>query len=138
MTRQLRRRKHEETVRKQISEKEKQAIESRKAFFEEGARLDQEAQQRRQRLDEIKQRKLAELEVRRCHCSRPVDLPSLCPRLSLSTLLPSPRLSRPASCCCSFMFIHTPRHFLSSQALGVDSKYLGPVKRMVASSQTAH
>ena len=67
MTRQLRRRKHEETVRKQISEKEKQAIESRKAFFEEGARLDQEAQQRRQRLDEIKQRKLAELEVRRCH-----------------------------------------------------------------------
>lgn len=72
LTRQLRRRKHEETVRKQISEKEKQAIESRKAFFEEGARLDQEAQQRRQRLDEIKQRKLAELEVRRCHFFSPL------------------------------------------------------------------
>ncbi len=101
---QARRRKYELSLRSQIREKEKAAIEDRKAFFEEvaipgylsslsispsllithtpliptflpffkikyscvipqGVKLDQEAQSRRNRLDEIKQRKMAELQV---------------------------------------------------------------------------
>ena len=35
---------------------------ARKSFFQEGIKLDQEAKERRQKLDEIKRRKLKELE----------------------------------------------------------------------------
>lgn len=57
----VRRHQHADEVRLQIREKEKERIHARNAFFEEGIRLDQEAKDRRQRLDEIKRRKLAEL-----------------------------------------------------------------------------
>jgi len=48
-------------VRTQIRSKEKERLHARQAFFEEGIQLDQEAKNRRQKLDEIKQRKLKEL-----------------------------------------------------------------------------
>ena len=44
-----------------MREKEKERVQERNAFFEEGVKLDQEAKERRQKLDEIKQRKLREL-----------------------------------------------------------------------------
>jgi len=50
-----------EDVRSQIKYKEKERIHARQAFFEEGIRLDQEAKERRIKLDEIKRRKLKEL-----------------------------------------------------------------------------
>ena len=51
-----------EDVRTQIKEKEKERVQARKSFFQEGIKLDQEAKERRQKLDEIKRRKLKELE----------------------------------------------------------------------------
>ena len=48
-------------IRNQMREKERDRIQERNAFFEEGVKLDQEAKERRQKLDEIKQRKLREL-----------------------------------------------------------------------------
>lgn len=48
-------------IRNQMREKEKERISHRNAFFEEGVKLDVEAKERRQKLDEIKQRKLREL-----------------------------------------------------------------------------
>jgi len=48
-------------VRTQIKEKEKLRVNARQNFFEEGIKLDQEAKERRQKLDEIKKRKLREL-----------------------------------------------------------------------------
>lgn len=77
-------RQHAAVLRDQIKTKEEQCIEDRKAFFEEGVKLNAEAQARRDRLNEIKQRKLQELE-----------------------------------------------------ALGVDSKYLGPIKRAVAATKSS-
>jgi len=53
---------HAEEVRKQIKEKEGDLIHARNMFFEEGIKLDQEAQERRRRLDEIKRKKLEELQ----------------------------------------------------------------------------
>lgn len=53
---------HAEEVRKQIKEKETELIAARNMFFEEGVKLDQEAQERRRRLDEIKLKKLEELQ----------------------------------------------------------------------------
>lgn len=50
-----------EDVRTQIKAKEKERVQARQAFFEEGIVLDQEAKERRQKLDEIKRRKLKEL-----------------------------------------------------------------------------
>ena len=44
-----------------MREKEKDRVTRRNEFFEEGVKLDQEAKERRQKLDEIKQRKLREL-----------------------------------------------------------------------------
>lgn len=52
---------HAQEIRKQVRVKEEEKIASRKAFFDEGVRLDQEAKDRRRKLDEIKLRKLAEL-----------------------------------------------------------------------------
>ena len=52
---------HAEEVRNQIKEKESELIHARQCFFEEGIKLDQEAQERRKRLDEIKKKKLEEL-----------------------------------------------------------------------------
>ncbi|CAH1796262.1 unnamed protein product [Owenia fusiformis] len=52
---------HAEDVRTQIREKEQQKIHERNAFFEEGVKLDEEARMRRQKLDEIKRKKLGEL-----------------------------------------------------------------------------
>lgn len=49
-------------VRTQIKEKEKERVHARQSFFQEGIKLDQEAKERRQKLDEIKRRKLKELE----------------------------------------------------------------------------
>lgn len=51
-----------EDVRSQIRAKEKERVQGRQAFFEEGIKLDQGAIDRRQKLDEIKKRKLKELE----------------------------------------------------------------------------
>ncbi|CAB4014147.1 Hypothetical predicted protein [Paramuricea clavata] len=48
-------------IREQISEKEKERVHLRKAYFEEGEKLNKEAKERRQKLDEIKRRKLKEL-----------------------------------------------------------------------------
>merc|ERR1711993_46738 len=57
------RRKHyADEIRQQMREKEKERIQDRNAFFEEGVKLDLEAKERRQKLDEIKQRKLRELQ----------------------------------------------------------------------------
>lgn len=53
---------HAEEVRNQIKEKESELIHARQCFFEEGIKLDQEAQERRKRLDEIKKKKLEELQ----------------------------------------------------------------------------
>ena len=41
-----RRHEHAEEVRKQVTEKEKEKMMARKAFFEEGIKLDQEAKER--------------------------------------------------------------------------------------------
>lgn len=45
----------------QMREKEKDRVQNRNDFFAEGVKLDQEAKERRQKLDAIKQRKLREL-----------------------------------------------------------------------------
>ena len=67
-------------VRAQIREREQARIGERNAFFEEGAKLDEEARQRRQRLEEVKRKKLDELRwaeraalagAVRCTCRRP-------------------------------------------------------------------
>ena len=50
-----------EEVRVQIKDKEQQRIRARQQFFEEGVKLDEEARQRRSRLDDIKRKKLEEL-----------------------------------------------------------------------------
>ena len=55
------RKQYADEIRQQMREKEKDRIQNRNAFFEEGVRLDMEAKERRQKLDEIKQRKLREL-----------------------------------------------------------------------------
>ena len=52
---------HASDVRKQIKEKEQDRVTARKSFFEEGVRLDQEARERREKLNQIKLRKLQEL-----------------------------------------------------------------------------
>ncbi|XP_013412315.1 cilia- and flagella-associated protein 45-like [Lingula anatina] len=52
---------HADDVRLQIREKEEEKINARNAFFEEGVKLDEEARQRRQKLDEIKKKKLDDL-----------------------------------------------------------------------------
>ena len=57
----VRRLAHAEEVRQQIREKESELIRARQNFFEEGIKLDQEAQERRKRLDLIKQKKIDEL-----------------------------------------------------------------------------
>jgi len=59
---QQRRAVYAEDVRTQIKEKEKERVHARQSFFHEGIKLDQEAKERRQKLDEIKRRKLKELE----------------------------------------------------------------------------
>ena len=48
-------------LREQIIRHEKQKVAERTAFFEEGARLDEQARARRIRLDEIKTQKLNDL-----------------------------------------------------------------------------
>jgi len=48
-------------VRVQIRDKEQQRIRARQQFFEEGVKLDEEARNRRARLDDIKRKKLEEL-----------------------------------------------------------------------------
>ena len=45
----------------ELHEHEKQKVQERAAFFDEGARLDEQARLRRIRLDEIKTQKLNEL-----------------------------------------------------------------------------
>merc|ERR1739841_310105 len=50
-----------EDVRTQIKAKEKERVQARQTFFEEGIMLDLEAKERGQKLDEIKRRKLKEL-----------------------------------------------------------------------------
>lgn len=59
---QKRRAAYAEDVRTQIKEKEKERVHARQSFFQEGIKLDQEAKERRQKLDEIKRRKLKELQ----------------------------------------------------------------------------
>lgn len=48
-------------LRDQIVQHEKEKVRERAAFFDEGVRLDEQARQRRMRLDEIKTQKLNEL-----------------------------------------------------------------------------
>jgi hypothetical protein len=59
----LRKKEHADEVRKQIREKDQMKVAERNAFFEEGVKLDVEAKQRRQKLDEIKAKKLEELRL---------------------------------------------------------------------------
>lgn len=55
-------RKHySENLQRQIRENELARIKERKAFFEEGVKLDDEAKARRAKLDDIKKKKLNEL-----------------------------------------------------------------------------
>ncbi|KAG7223041.1 hypothetical protein INR49_015930 [Caranx melampygus] len=54
---------HSEAIRRQVKERELSAIARRKEVFKEAERLMEEAQQRRQRLDEIKEKKLKELKA---------------------------------------------------------------------------
>lgn len=54
-------------VREQIREREHQRVSERNAFFEEGVKLDDEAKQRRARLEEIKKKKLNELKAAGIH-----------------------------------------------------------------------
>jgi len=61
------RKNYAEDIRSQMREKEKDRIKNRNAFFEEGVQLDMEAKERRQKLDEIKQRKLRELKEAGVH-----------------------------------------------------------------------
>ena len=50
--------KHADDVRKQIIDKETIKMAERKAFFEEGVKMEEEAKQRRARLDEVKNKGL--------------------------------------------------------------------------------
>jgi hypothetical protein len=59
-----RRRGYAAEVRQQVTEKEAERVRERQTFFTEGRALDEEAEARRRRLDDIKQRKLQELQVR--------------------------------------------------------------------------
>ena len=52
---------HAEEVRKQIRKKEQERILDRNAFFEEGVKLDEEARERRNKLEEVKKKKLSDL-----------------------------------------------------------------------------
>ncbi|XP_012679476.1 cilia- and flagella-associated protein 45 [Clupea harengus] len=52
---------HAEGVRQQVREREMDAMAQRRELFQEGHRLDEEARQRRQRLNDIKDKKLQEL-----------------------------------------------------------------------------
>ena len=52
---------YSENLQKQIRENELVRIKERKAFFEEGVKLDDEAKARRAKLDDIKKKKLNEL-----------------------------------------------------------------------------
>ncbi|KAI7802778.1 coiled-coil domain-containing protein 19, partial [Triplophysa rosa] len=54
---------HANAVRQQIRERELQAIGQRREMFREGERLEEEARNRRTRLDEIKEKKLRELKA---------------------------------------------------------------------------
>ncbi|XP_073465720.1 cilia- and flagella-associated protein 45 isoform X1 [Aquarana catesbeiana] len=58
-TNQLRR--HASELRRQVREQEQKQVVDRISHFEEGKRLDEEARQRRARLDDLKQKKLEEL-----------------------------------------------------------------------------
>lgn len=52
---------HADEVRRQIREKEQVRIQDRKNFFDEGIKMEEEARQRRARLDMVKKKKLDEL-----------------------------------------------------------------------------
>ncbi|CAK8698512.1 unnamed protein product [Clavelina lepadiformis] len=52
---------HADDVRKQIVEKEQIKMKDRKSFFEEGIKMEEEARQRRARLDDVKKKKLDDL-----------------------------------------------------------------------------
>ncbi|XP_046553089.1 cilia- and flagella-associated protein 45-like isoform X2 [Haliotis rubra] len=52
---------HAEEVRRQIRQKEQEKVRDRNNFFEEGVKLDEEARIRRNRLEEVKRKKLQEL-----------------------------------------------------------------------------
>ena len=55
------RKNYSENLQNQIRENELVRIKERKAFFEEGVKLDDEAKARRAKLDDIKRKKLDEL-----------------------------------------------------------------------------
>ncbi|XP_056402432.1 cilia- and flagella-associated protein 45 [Hyla sarda] len=55
--------KHAGELRRQVRENEQKQVLDRISHFEEGKRLDEEARQRRARLDELKQKKLEELRM---------------------------------------------------------------------------
>jgi hypothetical protein len=55
--------KHKTELLDQIHSKEADKVHERKAFFEEGIKLDQEAKARQQHIEDIKLRKIAELQV---------------------------------------------------------------------------
>ena len=58
---QKRRAKYADEVRRQIQEKEVQRISDRNAFFEEGVKINEEAKLRRNKLDDVKRKKIDEL-----------------------------------------------------------------------------
>lgn len=53
--------KHSEELRQQIRDKERERISERNLFFAEADKLDEEARQRRVKLEEVKRKKLNEL-----------------------------------------------------------------------------
>lgn len=52
---------HADDVRTQIRQKEAHRVMERNQFFEEGVKLDEEARHRRQKMEEVKRKKLNEL-----------------------------------------------------------------------------
>ncbi|XP_031566387.1 cilia- and flagella-associated protein 45-like [Actinia tenebrosa] len=83
----IRRHQYADEVRQQIREKEKDRVHARNAFFEEGIKLDQEAKARKQKLDDIKRRKLHELK----HAGVP---DKYCNEVARRIEAPPPSLSR--------------------------------------------
>lgn len=56
---------HANELRRQVRENQQKQVQDRIATFEEGRRLQEEAQKRRERIDDIKKKKIEEL---RCAC----------------------------------------------------------------------
>lgn len=63
---------HANELRRQVRENQQKQVQSRIATFEEGRRLKEEAQKRRERIEEIKKQKLEELRCAFSLCYSPL------------------------------------------------------------------